>query len=141
MDERGLQESFTWISDSNQPENIIPALDLLIHPARREPFGRIICEAMAAGVPVLAANTCGPSAIITDNETGRLAADGKVETFTKIAVELLQTPEECIRLTANARQHVQEKYSVSRVCRELTNIYDNISRAVKENREYKPDKY
>ena len=141
VNERGLQECFTWISDTNQPESIIPALDLLIHPARREPFGRIICEAMAAGVPALATDTCGPSAIIIDNETGRLAADGKVETFAGIAMELLRNKETCDRLTTNALQHVREQYSVSRVCRELTKIYNDIYQAVKENREYKPDKY
>lgn len=33
--------------------------DLLIHPARMEPYGMVIAEALAAGVPVALSNRCG----------------------------------------------------------------------------------
>jgi glycosyltransferase involved in cell wall biosynthesis len=139
--EKGLSKCFSWINNIDQPEQIIPALDLLIHPAIREPFGRIICEAMGAGVPVIAADTCGPATIITDKVTGRLAANGEPENFAEIAVELLQNPAECLRMTTKAKQHIQQKYSVSRVCNNLIRLYDNIFQSSKEQREFKPDKY
>jgi len=34
-------------------------LDLLLHPARQEPYGMVIAEARAAGVPVLVSSACG----------------------------------------------------------------------------------
>jgi len=34
-------------------------LDLLLHPARMEPFGMVITEAMSAGVPVVLSDQCG----------------------------------------------------------------------------------
>lgn len=33
--------------------------DLLLHPARQEPYGMVIAEARAAGVPVLVSDNCG----------------------------------------------------------------------------------
>ncbi len=33
--------------------------DLLLHPARQEPYGMVIAEARAAGVPVLVSDACG----------------------------------------------------------------------------------
>ncbi|MDQ7012216.1 MAG: glycosyltransferase family 4 protein [Mariprofundaceae bacterium] len=39
-----------------------PQLDLLLHPARHEPYGMVIAEAMAARVPVLMSDRCGAAA-------------------------------------------------------------------------------
>jgi glycosyltransferase involved in cell wall biosynthesis len=138
--DKGLEENFSWIDNTDQPADIIPAFDLLIHPALQEPFGRIICEAMAAGVPVIAADTGGPARIISDKMTGRLATDGESENFAEIAVELLQNAAERERLTENARHHVQQKYSLDRVCRKLIKLYDKLYQATIERREFKPDK-
>jgi len=33
--------------------------DLLLHPARQEPYGMVIAEALAAGVPVVVSDACG----------------------------------------------------------------------------------
>ncbi|MDQ6999730.1 MAG: glycosyltransferase, partial [Mariprofundus sp.] len=33
--------------------------DLLLHPARQEPYGMVIAEARAAGVPVVISDACG----------------------------------------------------------------------------------
>jgi len=42
--------------DSNK---MYPQLDLLLHPARQEPYGMVIAEAMAARVPVVISDQCG----------------------------------------------------------------------------------
>ncbi len=38
---------------------LYPGLDLLLHPARQEPYGMVIAEAMAARVPVVVSEACG----------------------------------------------------------------------------------
>lgn len=39
--------------------SIYPRLDLLLHPARAEPYGMVVAEAMAARVPVVISDRCG----------------------------------------------------------------------------------
>lgn len=39
-----------------------PEFDVLLHPARAEPYGMVIVEAMAAGVPVVISDSCGAKA-------------------------------------------------------------------------------
>ncbi|HEY4579637.1 MAG TPA: glycosyltransferase family 4 protein [Candidatus Acidoferrales bacterium] len=39
--------------------SIYPQLDLLLHPARAEPYGMVVAEAMAARVPVVVSDQCG----------------------------------------------------------------------------------
>ena len=40
-------------------------LDLLLHPAKAEPYGMVISEAMAARVPVVVSDVCGAAAQVT----------------------------------------------------------------------------
>jgi len=42
-----------------------PAFDVLLHPAKAEPYGMVISEAMAAKVPVLISEVCGAAAHVT----------------------------------------------------------------------------
>ncbi len=42
-------------------------LDLLLHPARAEPYGMVIAEARAAGVPVLVSSNCGIASELNEN--------------------------------------------------------------------------
>ncbi|NWF39427.1 glycosyltransferase family 4 protein [Mariprofundus sp. NF] len=44
------------------PTDVAPlyaSFDLLLHPARQEPYGMVIAEARAAGLPVLVSSACG----------------------------------------------------------------------------------
>lgn len=138
--DKGIEDRFHWVTDCSGPESFMAALDLLVHPARHEPFGRIICEAMAAGVPVVAADTGGPATIISDKTDGRLAVNGTAKNFAEIAVELLQNPADCQALVTHAREHVLKTYSVDRVCKDMINVYKDTLRSHRELRNYKPDK-
>lgn len=51
---------------------IVAALDALLVPSWEEPFGRVVVEAMAAGLPVLATSMGGPAEIIRDGVDGLL---------------------------------------------------------------------
>ena len=42
-----------------------PAFDVLLHPAKAEPYGMVISEAMAAKVPVVISDVCGAAAHVT----------------------------------------------------------------------------
>jgi UDP-glucose:(heptosyl)LPS alpha-1,3-glucosyltransferase len=51
-------------------ELIYPEADVLIHPAIYEPFGNVVLEAMACGIPVVAARFVGASEIIIAGKNG-----------------------------------------------------------------------
>jgi glycosyltransferase involved in cell wall biosynthesis len=60
-----------WHDQDELPE-LLAAADLLVLPSVRESFGQVIVEAMACGVPAIAAASLGPARIIDDGETGWL---------------------------------------------------------------------
>lgn len=63
---------FTGFLDGTMLATAFASADLLINPSITETFGNINIEAMASGIPVVAAIASGSQCIIDDGVTGRL---------------------------------------------------------------------
>jgi phosphatidylinositol alpha 1,6-mannosyltransferase len=59
----------------------IASCDMLFNPSITETFGNVTLEAMAAGLPVIAARATGSLSLVQDNVTGRLVRAGGTEAF------------------------------------------------------------
>ncbi|MDE1466125.1 glycosyltransferase family 4 protein [Aurantiacibacter sp. D1-12] len=59
----------------------VASMDMLLNPSVTETFGNVTLEAMASGIPVIAARATGSTSLVTDNVTGRLIEPGKSELF------------------------------------------------------------
>jgi UDP-glucose:(heptosyl)LPS alpha-1,3-glucosyltransferase len=55
--------------------------DVLLHPARAEPYGMVISEAMAACVPVVVSDVCGAAVHVTDESGAVLPLLATVEAW------------------------------------------------------------
>lgn len=56
--------------------------DIFFNPSITETFGNVTLEAMAAGLPVVAASATGAASLVIEGETGRLVPPGKETTET-----------------------------------------------------------
>jgi glycosyltransferase involved in cell wall biosynthesis len=68
----GLGDRVRFLGWRDDVAALLAAADLLVCPSRHEPLGNVIIEAWAAGVPVVAAASEGPSALIVDRTSGLL---------------------------------------------------------------------
>jgi len=59
----------------------IASSDMLLNPSVTETFGNVTLEAMACGLPVIAARATGSLSLVEDNLTGRLIRPGANEQF------------------------------------------------------------
>jgi glycosyltransferase involved in cell wall biosynthesis len=83
-------------------ESVYPELDLAVHYSLRpEPFGRVILEAMASGVPVLAAREGGPLEILG---MGSVGPQGRPSVHHLAVGGWLVTPREPATLAAALRE-------------------------------------
>lgn len=114
--EQGLQDRVHFLPFQEAMAEVLTDLDIVLHASTRpEPFGRVIIEAMAVGVPVLAARAGGVPEIITDGEDGLLARPGVVEDYVAGLGRLLAEPGLRARLAAAARRTVEERFSLEKV--------------------------
>ncbi len=57
--------------------------DIFFNPSITETFGNVTLEAMACGLPVVAAGATGASSLVEDGVTGRLVPPGDTDAFAK----------------------------------------------------------
>lgn len=67
--------------------------DVLLHPAKAEPYGMVISEAMAACVPVVVSDVCGAAAQITPDAGAVLSLDAPLEAWVGAVEEQLRRSE------------------------------------------------
>jgi UDP-glucose:(heptosyl)LPS alpha-1,3-glucosyltransferase len=67
-----IQNQIIWIPKSNQIEKYFLAVDCFVFPTVYEPFGMVISEAMASGLPVITSREAGAADLIRHGETGFL---------------------------------------------------------------------
>jgi asparagine synthase (glutamine-hydrolysing) len=78
-------------------------LDVFVHASvTPEPFGRVIVEAMAAGLPVVASRAGGPLELVDHGRTGLLVTPGDVDAMSAAMRGLASAPEVRSRLGAAA---------------------------------------
>lgn len=90
--------------------------DIFCLPSRQEGFGIVFLEAMAAGLPVVAARAAAVPEVVGEGESGLLAEAGNVADFAACLDRLLADPVERQRLGNNGRQRVI-RYDAPRIAR------------------------
>ncbi len=106
--------------------DIYGSIDILAHPANNEGLGRVIIEAMGAGVPVLARNCCGPAEIITNAVDGILCDPSDSEDFVKELMKLVECREFRMKLAEAAREKIVEKYTIEKSTRQIEEVYNEL---------------
>jgi glycosyltransferase involved in cell wall biosynthesis len=98
----------------NAPRNTIPNLinqfDLACFPSRSESFGVAVLECMACERPVVASNIGGLPEIITDNQTGSIAANLTADGLQLAIQQFINNPALGLTMGQAARKSVIQNY-------------------------------
>jgi phosphatidylinositol alpha 1,6-mannosyltransferase len=74
---------FTGFLKGGELGRAVASMDMLFNPSVTETFGNVTLEALAAGIPVVAARATGSESLVTDGVTGRLVRPGAIDAFTE----------------------------------------------------------
>lgn len=114
-----------WRSDAPA---LLAAADFLVCPSRREPLGNVVLEAWAAGVPVVAAASEGPTALLNDERTGLLVPVDNTEALAAAMRRLSEDEALGERLAAGGRAAYDTAFSEARVVTAYSEFIARIAR-------------
>ncbi|MCU1273825.1 MAG: glycosyl transferase, group 1 [Bryobacterales bacterium] len=98
---------------------VLAGLDALVVPSLREGLPRVILEAYAAHVPVVAFVAGGVPEIVTEGETGFLVEPPTAETLAERLDSLLRKPEQLDATADRAYQAWKENFTLDRYWRDV----------------------
>jgi len=135
--ELGLQERVRFLGRRSDIPRIMKSINLLVHTSESEGFGLVVAEAMAAGVPVVAAATGAIPYLVDDGITGRLVPFGKPEDMASAIVSLLRDPEKAEKMGESGRLKAEKLWKAANVAEAITEVYLDLldSRKSKKKRE------
>jgi len=105
----------------------VASMDMLFNPSVTETFGNVTLEAMAAGLPVVAAAATGSQSLVTDGVTGRLVRPGACDRFCE-ALAHYCSDGEARRAAGQAGFAASQRYGWDEVNQELADAYIRIIR-------------
>jgi glycosyltransferase involved in cell wall biosynthesis len=84
---------FTGFQGGTDLARAVAAMDVLFNPSVTETFGNVTLEAMACGVPVVAAAATGSQSLVDDQVSGRLVPPGAIRAFAEALRGYIEDPE------------------------------------------------
>jgi len=121
----GLSERVILTGPRGDVPRILKASRVVAHPGI-EGFSNAILEAMAEGVPVVAARVGGNREAVIDGETGYLVPPGDAGAFADAIRKLLQDPSLARRLGEAGRRRVEERFSLDRMVACVEQTYSEL---------------
>ncbi len=120
----GLSDRFRFAGYVGDPAKIMSEVDILVHPADQESFGRVIVEAMATAVPVVGVRGGGVAEIVVDGETGFLAPPDNVAALAELTTRLIGDAALRRRLGSAGRRRAETTYSLESCAEGILQVYE-----------------
>ncbi|MEO6722073.1 MAG: glycosyltransferase family 4 protein [Ferruginibacter sp.] len=128
IQEYHLESNWNWLTPALNVREIIHSHDALIHPSTIEGLPNVICESLASGVPVFAADLLDHPILVKEDETGFLfdASDplSLVNAITKFSG---LDDMEYERMCSNARFFAEKELSIEKMINSYKKLFDQIA--------------
>ncbi len=120
----GLSQVVEFLGTRKDIPQVLSKLDLLVLPTiTQEAFGRVIVEAYAAGVPVVATKVGGIVDIVEDGRTGLLVPPGQPNMLAAACARLLKDRKLAQQFAQAARQKAEKEFSLDIMYKNTIDVY------------------
>jgi glycosyltransferase involved in cell wall biosynthesis len=119
----GVSHAVTFAGYHSDPVPLYRAMDVFVLPSRYEGFGIALIEAMALGVPVIAARVVGMVDVVQDKVTGLLVPFGDSKALASAILRLFSEPILRQRLREGATKFVKAECSREQMAARMEELY------------------
>ena len=123
--ENNLESRVQFKGEYLNPIDMYNEIDIMIHTCNCESFGRVFIEAMAMGVPVIAADGGGASELIRNGENGFIVDVNYPKGFVDKIDLLIREKDVREKLVNNGKKY-SLKFKSENTCREVETIYNDL---------------
>ncbi|MDB5419444.1 MAG: glycosyltransferase [Phenylobacterium sp.] len=109
-----------WRTD---PSALYRTADVCVFPSRYEPLGNVVIQSWAHGLPVVAADSQGPKALIREGDDGLLVPVDDAEALARAVRRLLDAPTLRASLAAKGLKRVAAVFSQAAVVAQWTDLF------------------
>ncbi|MCU7840362.1 MAG: glycosyltransferase family 4 protein [Candidatus Thiodiazotropha sp. (ex Troendleina suluensis)] len=103
--------------------NILPCLDLLVHPALMEGLGIALLQGASAGLPIVAVDAGGMPEVVEDGVNGFLVPGGSVEALGDALSQLLANETLRRQMGESGREKMRRSFSVEQMVEGNLQVY------------------
>ncbi len=105
----GIEVRFMGFKNQSELPEIYAASDIFVLPSEEEPWGLVVNEAMAAGLPVIVTDDVGAAPdLVGGKQTGIVYPAGNIQRLAEALDTLLSDPGKLALYGRNARQLIQQ---------------------------------
>jgi len=125
-----LSPKVTFLGHVDHPEMVARYAEAMIftNASYHEPFGMPVAEAMACGLPVVAANTGGIREIVEDRASGLLVEPGDADSLAEGVTELLENDRMRESFGRAGRERVLSMFNWDTIASRLDELYRAMAR-------------
>ncbi len=112
-----------WVANASA---FYEQIDIFCLPSHHEPFGIVVLEAAAHGLPMISTATEGPREILANPDHGTLVPVGDASAMASALTQLCNQPIQALQRGQNAREYIQKTYDLPVVSRQLNDILQQV---------------
>lgn len=123
-----IKDSVVFCGFRDDIPEVLRAIDILVLPSLWEGFPVSVLEAMASGLPVVASDVGGVSEVVQNGRNGVLVRPADYRHLSTALYNLIREPERILRLGAEGKKLVGEKFTLKKMIEDTEDIYDKLLR-------------
>jgi len=121
-----VENRFSFLGWRPDAGRLLPAFDLFILPSRSEGQPFALVEALAAGLPVIAADVSGVAEVLDGGRGGVLVPGEEPDALAREIAAFVRDPGPLKKLAKAGERHVREHYDLGKNMKKTVGIWEGI---------------
>lgn len=121
----GLAKRVHFLGHRRDVPQLMKAVDFLVFPSRYEPFGLVVIEAMATGIPVITASSTGAADLVKP-EAGIVISDADDVEALASSLQVLTSNPELRNKMGQAARVIAEQHSWKLMAQNYVDLFEEI---------------